>query len=149
MTERDGLFLAHILAAVADIESFTAEGRSGFMVDRKIQSAVVRQLQIIGEAVKNLSASLIAAESAVPWRQIAGARDRLTHAYFSVDLDAVWVMVEQDLPALRFSVERILNDLPADSEVRRPFRPARRLPLPGCRRGVYVPSGVSEFDAAV
>ena len=110
MTERDGLFLAHILAAIADIENFTTEGRNGFMVDRKTQSAVVRQLQIIGEAVKNLSATLTAAESGVPWRQIAGARDRLTHAYFSVDLDAVWAMVEQDLPALRHNVERILND---------------------------------------
>jgi uncharacterized protein with HEPN domain len=79
------------------------------MADRKTQSAVVRQLQIIGEAVKNLSAPLMAAEAAVPWRQIAGARDRLTHAYFSVDLDAVWVMVAQDLPALRENVERILN----------------------------------------
>jgi uncharacterized protein with HEPN domain len=87
MTERDGLFLAHILAAFADIESFTIEGRSGFMVDRRTQSAVVRQLQIIGEAVKNLSSTLTAAETAVPWRQIAGARDRLTHAYFSVDLE--------------------------------------------------------------
>lgn len=110
MTERDRLFLAHILAAIADIESFTTEGRNGFIVDRKTQSAVVRQLQIIGEAVKNLSATLIAAEAAVPWRQIAGTRDRLTHAYFSVDLDAVWAMVEQDLPALRQNVERILND---------------------------------------
>lgn len=57
MTERDGLFLRHILAAIADIESFTAEGRSGFMADRKRQSAVVRQLSIIGEAGKNLSPS--------------------------------------------------------------------------------------------
>lgn len=109
MTERDGLFLAHILAAISDIESFTTEGRSGFMADRKTQSAVVRQLQIIGEAVKNLSATLTAAEAAVPWRQIAGARDRLTHAYFRVDLDAVWAMVEQDLPSLRQNVERMLD----------------------------------------
>lgn len=108
MTERDGLFLTHILTAIADIESFTTEGRSGFMADRKTQSAVVRQLSIIGEAVKNLSPSLVADEPAVPWRPIAGARDRLIHAYFNVDLDAVWSMIEQDLPALRENVQRIL-----------------------------------------
>ena len=109
MTDRDGLFLVHILAAIADIESFTSEGRNAFMADRKTQSAVVRQLTIVGEAVKNLSPALVASEPAVPWRPIAGARDRLIHAYFNVDLDAVWSMVEQDLPGLRENVQRILG----------------------------------------
>lgn len=104
MTERDRLFLAHILAAIADIESFTNEGRGTFMSDRKTQSAVVRQLAIVGEAVKNLSPALVASEPAVPWRLIAGARDRLIHAY-----DAVWSMVERDLPALRENVQRIMG----------------------------------------
>ena len=113
MTERDGLFLAHILAPIADIESFTAEGRSGFMVDRKTQSAVVRELAIIGEAVENLSPALVASEPAVSWRPIAAARDRPIHAYFSVDHDAVWSMVEQDLPALRANVQRILGQAAA------------------------------------
>lgn len=113
MTDRDGLFLAHILAALADIESFTTEGRSVFMADRKTQSAVVRQLAIVGEAVKHLSPALVASEPAVPWRLIAGARDRLIHAYFNVDLDAVWSMVEQDLPALDANVKRILGRGPA------------------------------------
>ena len=109
MNERDGLFLQHVLNAIDEIESFTAEGQGSFMSDRKTQSAVVRQLEIIGEAVKNLSAVLTARETAVPWRQIAGTRDRLIHAYFNVDLDAVWSMVEQDLPALRDNVRRILG----------------------------------------
>ena len=107
MSERDALFLAHILTAIADIDSFVVGGRSGFMADRKTQSAVLRELAVIGEAVKNLSPELVTAEPGVPWRQIAGTRDRLTHAYFKVDLDAVWAMVEQDLPALRASVQRI------------------------------------------
>ena len=109
MNERDALFLVHVLDATADIEAFTAEGREAFMSDRKTQSAVIRQLEIIGEAVKNLSPALTQSEPTVPWRQIAGARDRLIHAYFSVDLTAVWSMVEQDLPALRSSVQRILD----------------------------------------
>lgn len=109
MTERDGLFLAHFLAAIADIESFTADGQAGFMADRKTQSAVVRQLSIVGEAVKNLSPALVGSEPSVPWRSIAGAPDRLIHGYFSVDLDAVWSMVEQDLPALRDKVQHLLG----------------------------------------
>ena len=109
MNERDGLFLNHVLGAIAEIQSFTADGRAGFMADRKTQSAVVRQLEIIGEAVKNLSKLLTENEPGIPWRQIAGARDRLIHAYFSVDLDAVWSMVEQDLPVLHVQVRRILG----------------------------------------
>ncbi len=107
MIERDRLFLGHILEAIADIESFVVDGRDNFMLDRRTQSAVIRQLEVIGEAVKNLSADLIALESGVPWRQIAGTRDRLIHAYFKVDIEAVWAMVEQDLPALRIDVQRI------------------------------------------
>jgi len=111
MNQRDRLFLRHILDAIADIESFTSEGRVGFMTDRKTQSAVVRQVEIIGEAVKNLSPALTSRESAVPWRQIAGTRDRLIHAYFSVDLDAVWSMIEQDLPTLKADAGRIFESM--------------------------------------
>jgi uncharacterized protein with HEPN domain len=81
MTERDRLFLSHILGAIADIEAFTAEGRALFMSDRKTQSAVLREFEIVGEALKNLSQELIATQPSVPWRQIAGTRDRLIHAY--------------------------------------------------------------------
>ena len=109
MNERDRLFLQHILGAIDDIAEFTAEGRSIFLSDRKTQSAVVRQLEIIGEAVKNLSGELTGSEPGMPWRLIAGTRDRLIHAYFSINLDAVWSMVEQDLPRLRRDVERLLG----------------------------------------
>ena len=111
MNDRDRLFLRYVLSAIDEISSFTEEGQRVFMADRKTQSAVIRQLEIIGEAVKNLSKDLTASEAAVPWRQIAGTRDRLIHAYFSVDLDSVWAMVEQDLPTLREDVRRILDRL--------------------------------------
>ena len=111
MTERDGLFLTHILDAITDIESFTLAGRADFMADRKTQSAVIRQLEIVGEAVKNLSKALTDSEARVPWRQIAGTRDRLIHAYFRVDPEAVWLMVEQDLPLLRAQVQGIMEKL--------------------------------------
>lgn len=106
MSHRDRLFLDHIRIALDDIAEFTVAGQASFADDRKTQSAVVRQLEIIGEAVENLSAALIARESGVPWRAIAGTRDRRIHAYFNMNLDAVWSMVEQDLPTLRRDIER-------------------------------------------
>ena len=109
MNERDRLYLGHILEAIAAVESFTIEGRAQFITDLKTQSAVLRQLEIIGEAVKHLSAELVVRETGVPWRQIAGARDKLIHAYFKVDLDAVWSMVDLDLPPLKANVQRILG----------------------------------------
>lgn len=110
MSERDRLFLSHIATAIDDIEDFTVDGRAAFLGDRKTQSAVLRQLEIIGEAVKRLSAGLTEREPGVPWRQIAGTRDRLIHGYFAVDLDAVWTMVATDLPALRKNVQRLLAE---------------------------------------
>jgi uncharacterized protein with HEPN domain len=109
VSDRDRLYLNHILAAIADAAEFPATGRDDFIRDRRTQSAVIRRLEIIGEAVKRLSAELTAAEPGIPWRLIAGARDRLIHGYFSVDLDAVWAMVEQDLPPLEARLQRILK----------------------------------------
>ncbi len=110
MIERDRLYPNHILDAAADAVEFSSQGRAAFFADRKTQAAVIRQIEIIGEAVKRLSPELTVAEAAVPWRQIAGARDRLIHGYFSVDLNAVWAMVEQDIPVLRTQVARIVAD---------------------------------------
>jgi len=66
MNERDRLYLRHVLDAIGAIESFTAEGRGNFMSDRKTQSAVVRQIEVIGEAVKQLSPALTGSEPTVP-----------------------------------------------------------------------------------
>lgn len=107
MNERDGLYLGHVAQALAAVQSFTGDGRQAFMADLKTQSAVIRQIEIIGEAVKRLSDEAKATEPKVPWRLIAGTRDRLIHGYFQVDLAAVWIMVEQDLPTLRLAIERM------------------------------------------
>lgn len=87
---------------------FTVDGRVAFMADLKTQSAVIRQIEIIGEAVKRLGDETKNAEPEVPWRLIAGTRDRLIHGYFQVDLAAVWSMVEHDLDPLRAAVDRLL-----------------------------------------
>ena len=70
---------------------------------------MVRNLEVIGEATKNLSTGLREANPAIPWRQIAGMRDVLIHDYLKVNLSRVWLTVSTDLPDLRTTVTRLLN----------------------------------------
>lgn len=106
----DAIYLGHIRDAIADIASYTAAGRDEFMEDRMRQDAVIRKLEIIGEAVKRLSDSTKQRRAEIPWRQIAGMRDRLTHGYFGVDISLVWMVVARDLAALQAAVSALLSD---------------------------------------
>ena len=103
----DRVYLRHILEAIQDIEQYASVGRDAFMADKMRQDAVVRKLEV-GEAVKNLSENAKQGRPEIPWRQIAGMRDRLTHDYFGVDLVLVWATVEKDVPNLKAAVEQIL-----------------------------------------
>jgi uncharacterized protein with HEPN domain len=104
----DRVYLGHIRDAINDIEDYTSVGRDAFMATRLRQDAVIRKLEIIGEAVKQLSIATKDRRPEIPWKQIAGMRDRLTHHYFSVDLALVWRVVERDLPALKAAVTAFL-----------------------------------------
>ena len=79
--------------------------------DSKTQDAVIRNLEIIGEAVKNISGDLKSVYPDIPWQRIAGMRDRMIHEYFGVNLQIVWERVEQDVPELKQKVEVILKAL--------------------------------------
>ncbi len=109
MKERDKLYVTHIAEAIERILRFSKKGRAAFLADDMIQSAVVRQIEIIGEAARNLSWELKADEHAVPWRKIIGTRDRLIHGYAEVNLEGVWAIVERDLEELDREVKRILD----------------------------------------
>ena len=104
----DRIYLRHILEAIHDIEQYASEGRGTFMADKMRQDAIIRKLEVIGEAVKNLSEKTKQRRPEIPWRQIAGMRDRLTHDYFGVDLALVWAAVEKDLPKLKAVVEALV-----------------------------------------
>ena len=110
MSERDVLYLEHILEAIAAIERYTDGGRAAFFADDMIQSAVIRQLEVVGEAVKNLSDDLVSRETGVPWREAARTRDLLIHGYFRIDLDIVWNIVVHELTPLHESIRRILDE---------------------------------------
>lgn len=102
---RDTALLEHIRAAVERIELYSADGEAAFLSDPKTQDAVIRNFEVIGEAVKGLSQDLRDRHPSVPWKQAAGMRDFLIHVYFGVNLERVWRTVQQDLPALKAVVE--------------------------------------------
>lgn len=95
------VYLLHALEAVDAIQRYTVDGRDAFFADPKTQDAVIRNVEVIGQAVKGISDQTRALEPDVPWRQIAGMRDKLIHEYFGVDLALVWDVVERELPVLR------------------------------------------------
>lgn len=78
-----------------------------FVQDTKTQDAVIRNLEIVGEAAKNLSEELRAAYPILPWKRMAGARDRLIHHYFGVNLDIVWQIVTSELPHVASALDTI------------------------------------------
>ena len=109
--ERERDFLLHIAEALDCVTEYTADGRSAFDASRMIRDAVMRNLEIVGEATKRLSEQTRQLESGIPWRRIAGLRDVLIHDYFGVDADAVWGVVETNVPELRAAVERMLGEI--------------------------------------
>ncbi len=107
----DQLYLRHILDAIERVESYTAVGYDIFVSTTHWQDATIRQLEVIGEATKRLSENLRSRHSQVPWRRIAGLRDVLIHDYMGVDLNAVWEITQDSLPALKEHVQAILGRL--------------------------------------
>lgn len=110
--ERDSVdFLMDILDSIEKIENFV-EGFDfeEFSKDQKTIYAVLRALEIIGEATKNLPNSLKVEHPEVPWRNMAGFRDKVVHGYFGVDLEVVWDTVVDDAPSLKPLIAKILDE---------------------------------------
>lgn len=105
------IFLQHILESIKLLESFSKNLTfEKFSKNRLRQNAIVRELEIIGEAVKNISRTFRDKHPTVEWNKIAGLRDKLIHHYFGVDLKTVWDVIEQDLPKLKKQILKILSE---------------------------------------
>ena len=113
MTEKNDLaFIEHILDSIKAIKEFSRGIRKVELISSRLkQSAIVREIEIIGEAVKNLSEQLKSKYKNIEWREIAGTRDKMIHHYFGVDLNIVWNIVKKDLPVFEKNIKRIKEEL--------------------------------------
>ncbi len=105
------LFIDDILNSIKNIEEFAKNlDKEMFFKDNLRQSAIIRQLEIIGEAVKNIPDSFREKYSKIPWKEIAGLRDILSHAYFGVNIDRIWKIIETDLSKLKKEISKMNID---------------------------------------
>jgi uncharacterized protein with HEPN domain len=103
--------LGDILEALRRARSYIAgQSYEQFLEDTKTQDAVIRTLEILGEATKRLSPSLRESHPEIPWKSMAGVRDKLIHDYFGVNFDIVWQIVQDQLPALAEQIAAALED---------------------------------------
>jgi uncharacterized protein with HEPN domain len=106
----DADYLKHIRDAIDKIDTYVAVGQERFFSESHWQDAVIRQLEIIGEATKRLSPPLRRQHPEVAWRRMAGMRDVLIHNYMGIDIGVVWQVTQRDLPELKQQLKAILNE---------------------------------------
>lgn len=103
------IFVRHILESIGSIEHYTEEmSLEQFQENKIVQDAVMRRLEIIGEAVKNLPREFTRKYPTVPWSDITGTRDKLIHHYFGVDVELTFDIVTKELPPLKKELKKII-----------------------------------------
>jgi len=105
----DKVFLQNILECIVKIETYTNSGKEVFMSSDLIQDAVIRNLEIVGEATKRVSQGIKEQHQEIPWRQMAGLRDVLIHDYMGISLKIVWNVVQNELPQLKTKIIKLLD----------------------------------------
>jgi uncharacterized protein with HEPN domain len=112
MKHNEIFYLQNIMDSILRIEQYlSGVSEKDFQENSLVQDGVIRQLEIIGEAVKHLSADLRSRYPHGPWQDIAGARDKLIHDYFGVDIGQVWLMACEDIPFLKDEITRIMDEI--------------------------------------
>lgn len=112
MKERDFTdYIKDILISMQDVEEFTSGITfEDFLQDKKTIKAVIRSLEVLGEAAKKIPDDIKARYPRIPWKRMAGMRDKLIHEYFGVDLQIVWNVVKQELPPVKPAIEELVRE---------------------------------------
>ena len=106
------LFLEDILESIKAIEEYSkGMNKEKLELSRLIQNAIIREIKIIGQAVKNIPINIKNEHKEIEWRKIAGMRDIIIHGYFRVDLNAVWNVIEKDIPILKKQIEKLKQEI--------------------------------------
>jgi len=110
--DKNVVYLRHILLAIGKVNEYVDRGgRELFDKDTAIQDALIKQIEIIGEAARNVSEKFREGYTEVPWKKMVGMRDKLVHDYMGVDLEAVWKTAVEDIPGLKKLIEEVLRSL--------------------------------------
>jgi uncharacterized protein with HEPN domain len=111
MTLRDAAFLRHMLDAIDRVSEAVSRTTHGeFTRDWVIQDAIIRELQVLGEAAGRVTRQLAVAHPEIPWSEITGLRHKLAHDYFVVDLAIVWQTATEDVPSIRPQIARLVDE---------------------------------------
>lgn len=112
MADKNLLFLSHIIECIEKLEFILKDLNYGeYLEDWIKQDAIIRNVEIIGEAISNIDENLKSKYPEVPWKEAKGMRNILIHEYFQIDYDEVWSTLHEDIPDLKYKILSILNDL--------------------------------------